>query len=183
MNFIHTAVLKQTHRCKSTHMYDVFVVYWIAIRIQTQICFENCDFLLYVWRHSANSMLSVVCQCIFVSVCFSVFLNYPPVDKERSLQNNSRKLKPMNTIIHAYHTRKLFQLVHTLFDSEKINVGAAVWHVSRRFEIIVLTHFPQIRSLIWRSLSHWTNDEFNQQNNLHNEIRFHRHVPSFTHFN
>lgn len=83
-------------------------MYWIAIRIQTQFCFENCKFLLYAWRHSANSMLSVVCVSFILQLT-----------KSEVYKNNRRKLKPMNIITHAYHTRKLFQLVRTLFDSAK----------------------------------------------------------------
>lgn len=99
---------------------------------------------------------------------------------------NRRKLKLMHIIIHAYRSRKLFRLFHTLFDSTKmkkknnrngVTCFEALWNEFTEFFFL----FAPICRSQFHVLSHgWTINLISEiySNYLHNEIRFNR-VPHF----
>lgn len=175
---------KQTHTPTESYMnlYDLRCIE-LQFASRHKFTLKIAKFLLYAWRHSANSMFFVVCVRLFV-----FFHSSSSWQRAKSIKAGVN-WNLWIFVIHAYHSRKLFQLVRTLFDSTKIKVkkkiGTTVWHVSRRYEIVLLiffcSHLPYTNSIHYH-IGQMMN--LISKNNLHDEIRFHRRrVPPFTHFN
>lgn len=76
-------------------------LYWIAVRIQS--------------RQKITLKIAIFFYCVRLA-SFCPFNSFFCCDKQQSLKKQGGcKLEPMHIIIHAYHLRNLFCLVHTFF--------------------------------------------------------------------